>query len=63
MINGLNNCGAISNLGLSKYGSYCGLGGEGVPVDELDQCCCHHDRCYGDVDNKCSGKVCIAEGL
>ena len=58
MIAHMKNCGELSDLKLENYGSYCGEGGQGVPVDKLDQCCCMHDKCFGDImKGVCDGKV------
>lgn len=45
-------------LKYSFYGCWCGPGGGGHPVDELDKCCRAHDWCYDQVEvYGCSPKL------
>ncbi|XP_059823464.1 acidic phospholipase A2 E-like isoform X2 [Hypanus sabinus] len=34
------------------YGCYCGIGGQGQPLDGIDGCCRLHDICYGKLESK-----------
>ncbi|MFH4982941.1 hypothetical protein AB6A40_009650 [Gnathostoma spinigerum] len=36
----------ISAFYYNGYGCYCGYGGGGTPVDDIDRCCMEHDYCY-----------------
>merc|ERR1711970_1705214 len=36
----------INPLKYNDYGCWCGFGGKGVPLDEVDACCKIHDNCY-----------------
>ncbi|XP_047236310.1 phospholipase A2-like [Girardinichthys multiradiatus] len=37
----------VNPLNYNEYSCWCGLGGGGTPVDDVDRCCQVHDNCYG----------------
>ena len=53
MISHLSNLGSFIPLEafemFNGYGCWCGMGGSGKPVDEIDKCCLLHDQCYDKV--------------
>ncbi|XP_048467512.1 phospholipase A2, minor isoenzyme [Rhincodon typus] len=44
-------------LDFNHYGCYCGFGGSGKYVDELDKCCLNHDNCYHKANEQCRDYV------
>ncbi|XP_074656911.1 acidic phospholipase A2-like [Tubulanus polymorphus] len=41
----------------NRYGNYCGKGGSGRVLDQIDRCCKVHDDCYGRIGkNECKSK-------
>ncbi|KAL6736696.1 hypothetical protein Aduo_007018 [Ancylostoma duodenale] len=44
-----------SPLVYNNYGCWCGVGGSHEPIDEIDECCMHHDKCY---DAAVDAKIC-----
>jgi secretory phospholipase A2 len=57
MINSAIELSAFWNI--NGYGCWCGDGGYGTPVDQIDTCCQIHDKCYDRVEQveKCSPKI------
>ncbi|XP_052082273.1 basic phospholipase A2-like [Mytilus californianus] len=45
-------CGWVQGSELMDYGCYCGKGGHGEPMDNLDRCCKAHDDCYVKLEQK-----------
>lgn len=39
-------------LEYNQYGNYCGFGGTGEPVDDIDRCCAAHDDCYTQLQGR-----------
>ncbi|XP_048578353.1 acidic phospholipase A2 [Nematostella vectensis] len=38
----------------NRYGCWCGMGGGGNPVDDIDVCCMEHDHCYTQAEYHCT---------
>ena len=36
------------------HGCYCGAGGRGPPLDDIDECCRQHDNCYNKISTLCT---------
>ena len=42
----------LTQFDYTGFGCYCGVGGNGYPIDETDACCQFHDTCWTKAEEK-----------